>query len=69
MAPLLRMIVDPLRPAAVLATTAALIAQAPTAPSPVEFGAIAWQRDFHAASAAATAAKQPLLVLFQEVPG
>lgn len=34
-----------------------------------EFGTIAWQRDFEAATAVAKKAKKPMLLLFQEVPG
>ncbi len=37
--------------------------------SPVEYGAVPWLRDFAAAEAQAKASQQPLLVLFQEVPG
>lgn len=44
---------------------AAANAQAP----PVEFGAIAWRRDFAAASEQAAKTASPMLLLFQEVPG
>ncbi|MGE3175592.1 MAG: hypothetical protein AB7O97_23410 [Planctomycetota bacterium] len=44
-----------------------LTARAPA--TPIEFGRIAWQRDFDAAAATARARGVPRLVLFQEVPG
>lgn len=51
---------------ATLALTTAVAAQdGPT----TELGRIEWQRDYRAATAAAKAAKKPLLLLFQEVPG
>lgn len=37
--------------------------------APVEFGAIAWQRDYEVARATAKEQRKPLLMLFQEVPG
>jgi hypothetical protein len=40
----------------------------PPAP-PVELGAVHWLRDYDAAVAQARAAAQPILLLFQEVPG
>ncbi len=51
-----------------LALTAAMNAQQ-SAAVPIEFGTVAWQRDFAAATAAAKQRGAPLLVLFQEVPG
>ena len=42
---------------------------APPAAAPVEFGKVAWKRDFAAAEARAEETGKPLLVLFQEVPG
>ena len=53
------------RTAALSALAAGAVAQSP----PIEFGAIAWQRDLTQATAAARTAKLPLLLLFQEVPG
>ncbi|MCA8954085.1 MAG: hypothetical protein KDE27_31545 [Planctomycetes bacterium] len=54
------------RPLLCLALTAGCTAQ--DGP-PAEFGRIAWQRDFAAASAQAEREHAPLLLLFQEVPG
>jgi hypothetical protein len=45
-----------------------LPAQSVLAP-PCEYGLVAWERDFAAAQARAKETGQPLLVLFQEVPG
>jgi len=51
----------------------ALAAQGPIplaqAKTPIELGKVDWNRDFDAAVALAKRKKQPLLVLFQEVPG
>lgn len=47
----------------------ALAAQQPAAEIPVEFGRVAWGRDFAAAEQLAKANHLPLLVLFSEVPG
>ncbi len=47
----------------------AAVQQAALAAPPVEFGAIAWERDFPAARERAQREGKSLLVLFQEVPG
>lgn len=67
------------RAAAALVPLAAAAAQQPAAaqpttapqavPVPIEFGTVAWGRDFDAATANARQRGVPLLVLFQEVPG
>ena len=56
--------------AALLASAAALTGQQNNpAEQPGELGAVRWWRDEAAAKRAAAAANQPLLALFQEVPG
>ncbi|MEZ5963785.1 MAG: hypothetical protein R3F56_08060 [Planctomycetota bacterium] len=52
--------------AAILAPLAAATAQSA---APIEFGTVAWARDFEAAATRARARRVPLLVLFQEQPG
>lgn len=37
--------------------------------APVEFGRVAWERDFSAGLAQAKQADKPVLLVFQEVPG
>lgn len=55
---------------ALVLCVSALRAEEQTAPArPVELGAVPWERDFDKAVKTAKAAKKPLLVLFQEVPG
>lgn len=51
-----------------LAAFAAAAAAQVEAPA-VEFGRIAWNRDFAAAATAARTGHRPLLALLQEVPG
>ena len=56
--------------AALLASAATLLGQQnDPAEQPGELGAVRWWRDEAAAKRAAAAANQPLLALFQEVPG
>ena len=56
--------------AALLASAATLLGQQnDPAEQPSELGAVRWWRDEAAAKRAAAAANQPLLALFQEVPG
>ena len=56
--------------ASLLASAATLLGQQnDPAEQPGELGAVRWWRDEAAAKRAAVAANQPLLALFQEVPG
>jgi hypothetical protein len=56
---------DPVMLLSLLAATQ----QAALMTPPVEFGAVAWERDFPAARERAQREGKSLLVLFQEVPG
>ncbi len=53
----------------VLATSFAVAGDETHGPDAVEWGAVAWHRDFTAAEAEARATGKPILLLFQEVPG
>ncbi len=55
--------------AAVLASAGCSAQSATKSNTPVELGAIAWQRDFDAAVETAKQVDRPILLLFQEVPG